>query len=238
MLLTGISRIAGRAGQRATVQCRRAELSFFDHDPGAKLLDCGCRDGEFTLKKAARIGTKNIYGIEIMEGAAGIARKKGIEVCQCDLQQNFPFENESFDVVSVSQVIEHLSDTDGFLREVKRVLKKGGYTVISTPNLASLDAILLLLGGWQPGQVDVSDEVPAGVLRIGKGLIPHDEGPLHRRSFTGRALRELMEYHGFTVIKERGVGFYPFLFPIDKVFLLLSSIHASYIVIKAGKNQE
>jgi SAM-dependent methyltransferase len=237
MFTKTISRLAGYSGERATVQCRQAELALFERNPDAVMLDCGCRDGEFTLKKAGKIGTKKIHGIEIVESNANKAREKEIEVYRRDLQQGFPFKDETFDVVSVSQVIEHLSDTDGFLREVKRVLKKGGYAVIATPNLASWDSILLIMGGWQPGLANVSDEVPAGVLRLGNKPIPADEGPLHRRSFTARALRDLMEHHGFKIVRKRGAGFYPLPLLLDRMFASISPAHASYIVIKGERIQ-
>jgi SAM-dependent methyltransferase len=235
MMKETISRIAGHSGARATIQCRESELGLFEYNPNAVFLDCGCRDGEFTLKKAAKIGTTRISGIEIVGSNANTARSRGIEVYCGDLQQQLPYKDASFDVVSVSQVIEHLSNTDGFFREMNRILKKGGYIVISTPNLASLDSILLLMGGWQPGLANVSDEVQAGVLKIGHKPIPPDEGPLHRRSFTARALRELMEYYGLKSVKERCVGFYPLPLPFDRMCASISPAHASYIVIKGEK---
>jgi SAM-dependent methyltransferase len=235
MLLTGISRIAGRAGQRATVQCRRAELSLLDYNPRAKLLDCGCRDGEFTMKKAAAIGTQKIYGIEILEKTARLSEAKGIKVYQHDLQKEFPVDNDTFDVVSASQVIEHLSDTDGFLREVKRVLKKGGYAVISTPNLASFDSILLLIGGWQPSSANVSEETCAGVFSLTGARIDLDDGPRHQRLFTLKALSELMEYHGFKIVSKYGTGYYPLPLPFDKICASIDRRHATFIVIKAQK---
>jgi SAM-dependent methyltransferase len=235
MLKNTISKISGHSGERAMVKCRETELALFEYNPEAVFLDCGCRDGEFTLKKAAKIGTKKIHGIEIVESNANIARARGIEAYCGDLQQKFPFEDATFDAVSVSQVIEHLSDTDGFFREVNRVLKKGGYVIVATPNLASFDSILLLIGGRQPGLANVSDEVLAGTLKIGHQPVPPDEGPLHRRSFTPRALRELMEYHGFKTVRDRCVGFYPLPLPLDKMCALINPVHASYIVIKSEK---
>jgi methionine biosynthesis protein MetW len=232
-----ISRLSAYLGQQAATECRQAELSFCELNSDARLLDCGCSDGEFTLKKAENIGTRKIYGIDVVEENVNKAKAKGIEVYCGDLDQRFPFEDETFDVVSASQVIEHVSNTDGFLREVLRVLKRGGYVIISTPNLASLDSIFLLLGGWQPGLANVSDEIAAGILTVWDRHISPDTGPLHRRSFTIRALRELIEYHRFKVEHELGCGFYPLPLPISKVLAFIDRRHASYIVVKARKSE-
>jgi SAM-dependent methyltransferase len=235
MLKKTISKISGQAGERATIRCRQAELELFEYNPNAEFLDCGCRDGEFTLKKAAKIGTKKIRGIEILEKTAVIAQARGIKVYRRDLQKGLPFENETLDVVSASQIIEHLPDTDGFLREVNRVLKKGGYVIISTPNLASLDSILLLIGGWQPASANVSEETCAGVFSLIGAKICIDDGPRHQRLFTLKALRELMQYHGFTIVREHGSGFYPLPLPFDRICASINRHHATFIVIKAKK---
>jgi cyclopropane fatty-acyl-phospholipid synthase-like methyltransferase len=48
--------------------------------------------------------------------------------------KEIPYESNMFDVVVSFDVIEHIPDTDGHLREVKRVLKKGGYYLLQSPN--------------------------------------------------------------------------------------------------------
>ena len=50
--------------------------------------------------------------------------------------QNLEFMNETFDAVLSFQVIEHLNDVSKFLNEIKKVLKKNGLAIISTPNKA------------------------------------------------------------------------------------------------------
>lgn len=47
-------------------------------------------------------------------------------------------------------VIEHLFDTDNFVSESFRILKPGGYTIVSTVNLASWHNIFALILGYQP----------------------------------------------------------------------------------------
>lgn len=47
----------------------------------------------------------------------------------------FPFEDDSFDTIITFQVIEHLKDDEGFIKEIHRVLKPGGKALITTPNI-------------------------------------------------------------------------------------------------------
>lgn len=47
----------------------------------------------------------------------------------------FPFEDNSFDTIVTFQVIEHVKDDEGFIKEIYRVLKPGGKALITTPNI-------------------------------------------------------------------------------------------------------
>lgn len=47
----------------------------------------------------------------------------------------FPYPDESFDSIITFQVIEHVKDDENFVREIHRVLKKGGQALITTPNI-------------------------------------------------------------------------------------------------------
>jgi SAM-dependent methyltransferase len=49
-------------------------------------------------------------------------------------KDKMPYEDESFDFVFIKSVIEHISNTDLFLSEIRRVLKKGGKVIILTPD--------------------------------------------------------------------------------------------------------
>lgn len=222
--------------RQADVEHRRAILSLLEQNGDAKLLDLGCGDGEFTLKVAERIGTKQVYGVDVVERSIAEAKTREIDVYQCNLNEKLPFANGSFDVILGNQVIEHLSETDVFIKEIYRVLKTRGYTVITTPNLAATHNILFLLLGKQPPAASVSDEFLAGTWYPGeKSLDPIEKQPSHQRIFTLGALKELFEYHEFQIERSIGTEFFPLPTLLARIMCRIDKRHATHITIKERK---
>lgn len=224
--------------QAHSIETRRIVLKLCEPNSEAKLLDCGCADGETTMQIAKRIGTKKVSAIEIIEEDAAKAEERGIRVSKSDLNQPVPFDSESFDIVHAANIIEHLYDTDAFLREVHRVLKVGGYFLVSTSNLAALHNIFFLLLRRQPPAVHVSDEILVGVWNSKRRpWVEHwrSGGPQHRRIFTLAALEGLLAYHGFKVERSVGAGYYPLPLVLARVICKIDKSHSAYIVIKARK---
>jgi SAM-dependent methyltransferase len=52
--------------------------------------------------------------------------------------ENLPFSNASFDLVTCTDVLEHITNDDSTVREINRVLKPGGYVLITVPAFQSL----------------------------------------------------------------------------------------------------
>jgi len=53
------------------------------------------------------------------------------------LRRSLPVENERYDVIIASEIIEHVLDTDFFIEELKRILKPNERIIIATPNIHS-----------------------------------------------------------------------------------------------------
>ncbi len=106
--------------------------------PGGKILDIGCGDGKGLLKMQEE--GWEAYGVEISDLAAEYVREAyGLNVFT-GIVEDAGFEDEFFDVIILSHVVEHLSDPKTTLIEVNRILKKDGTLVISVPNADSFEA--------------------------------------------------------------------------------------------------
>lgn len=215
---------------------RAVILDMTEENPGATLLDCGCSNGDFTTKIAYRIGTQSVYGIEFMDEIAKEAEENGVSVYHANLDCEFTIENDTVDVVVANQIIEHLYNPDRFVKEVYRVLKKGGYAIVSTPNLASVHNLFALLFGKQPFPAHASTELILGNSFDPKHGLKHgSKGEIHVRVFTYDALTELFEYYGFRVEKTVGVGYYPFPDVIAQGLARIDKKHAVYLTLKVRK---
>lgn len=171
---------------------KEAVLSLLERDSEARILDLGCGDSRRLTKNImGTIGTQKAYGVDIN----GQKAEDGIVIFQGDLNTGITIEDKAFDVVIASQVIEHLWNTDLFLKEIYRILNPSGYAIISTPNLAAWHNILSLVLEEQPGVAAVSDEMYNWV-----------EKPGHRRVFTQKELIKLLEFHRFKIEKVIGSG--------------------------------
>jgi len=224
-----------RMGKNITAESIRDIIKLLETNNAAELLDVGCGDGKLTLRAASVIGTTKIYGIDVIAETIERAKENGINVRSGDLSQRFPFEDESFDVVLASEIIEHIFNTDSFLKEIHRVLRVGGYTVISTPNLSSWPNIIFLLFGKQPAVASVSDEIVVNTWHAHSNNRRPDEGPSHRRIFTFGALEKLLAYHGFQVQNSVGSGFFPLPILLARVACFIDKKHAARITVKAKK---
>jgi SAM-dependent methyltransferase len=196
------------------------------------MLDLGCSDGRWTLEVASHVGTADIHGVEMLEERAAEARGHGVDVVVADLSEPLDaYEDASFDVIHSNQVIEHVRDTDCFIREIRRLLRPGGYALLSTNNLSSWHNIVSLMLGWQPMPCNVSDMVNVGNPF---DLFDHREhaapGQTHLRVFTGRALTELARYHGLRPVSERSAGYYPFTGEIGRQLAGLDRRHGAFLV--------
>lgn len=102
------------------------------YKPKGALLDVGCSFG-FFINMARQIGY-SVIGVEISEPAANYARNKlGLNVFWGTLEEA-SLEDESVDVVTLIDVLEHIPEPMTTLREIRRVLRSGGLLVIRVPN--------------------------------------------------------------------------------------------------------
>jgi 2-polyprenyl-3-methyl-5-hydroxy-6-metoxy-1,4-benzoquinol methylase len=104
-----------------------------------KLLDFGCAEGNFLILAKKR--GWQVYGVELSKFASNIAKKRGLTVFNESIH-DVKFQDNFFDVITLWDVIEHLSDLEGIFTEFRRILKKDGLLIIRTPNKNSIFHIL------------------------------------------------------------------------------------------------
>lgn len=199
-----------------------------------RAVDVGCGEGTWTAMaeaSARRAGIDiTIIGLDWSVAALDQARRHGLEVVRGTVEHpGFPLGTASVDVVIISEVIEHLVDTDTVLREARRVLVPGGSLLLSTPNLAAWYNRALLMVGVQPMFTEVSLQGIYG--RPGHEVVGH------LRVFTRRALEALLVAHGFVDVTITGAPYHDVprpLRPLDRLLcrtpslssILLASAHA------------
>lgn len=209
-----------------------AFIGMLNNNPSHVIIDLGCGYGCFTVKVKERIGVSEILGVDLCDESLKEAKEKGVTVKKVDLNSVLPFEPNSFDVIVSNQVIEHLFYPVNFMKEIYRVLKPSGYTVISTENLSSWDNIAALLFGYSPFSMEYDD----GLRQIGNPLSPHDKEiksgytHSHIRIFTWNSLCELARFLSFRV-EAVSVGGHV----LGKFGEVLDKKHCRFITLKLRK---
>jgi len=99
-----------------------------------KLLEVGAATGEF-LEIAKRSGF-DVLGIDLSENYIEYSRKKGLKVFHGKIE-DLPNDNNSFDIIVMFHLIEHIVNPLSFLQEIKKRLKPDGLIYTITPNINS-----------------------------------------------------------------------------------------------------
>ncbi len=180
-----------------------------------KILELGCGEGSLALEIKKLLGNVEIYGLDLSEAALRLAEDKGIITRKADLNEKIPFRNNEFDLVFSNQVIEHINNTDLFFQESLRVLKKGGYFIVITPNLSFWVNRITFPFGIYP----VFSEVSMVKKNIGAGFLKKfmfdEETVGHIRVFNLAALIDMLKLYRFKIEKVIGI---PFPFQMPKIF--------------------
>lgn len=116
----------------ATFHQSRVLPIAYEIPEGSKVLDIGANSGEFMLLLKEKRNCK-VYGVDVSDVAIAAAKEKGLDVINCDAAK-LPFEDASFDVVVLMEVLSHLADTASALKEIRRVLKPSGFLLGSAPH--------------------------------------------------------------------------------------------------------
>ena len=124
---------------------RRKAVPILKYKKTGKILDIGCGDG--SLLKYLKESGWQTYGVEFQETASLYARDVlGIDVFSGRLE-DAKYSEESFDVITLIHVFEHLPDPSETLKKARSLLKKDGILLIEVPNFNSFEA-RIFRGKW------------------------------------------------------------------------------------------
>jgi len=96
----------------------------------ARILDAGCGSGR-NMVELARLGT--VTGVELSEASVALARERDVGEVIAGSVLEMPFADDSFDLAVSLDVIEHLEDDLGALRELRRTVAPGGALLVTVP---------------------------------------------------------------------------------------------------------
>jgi 2-polyprenyl-3-methyl-5-hydroxy-6-metoxy-1,4-benzoquinol methylase len=153
------------------------DISFHGRRGRGRLLDIGCNEGR-SLKIYQRNGFE-VEGLELNENAAAVARSAGFPVYTNDLSEFQPAE--PYDIVVLSNVLEHARDPREMLLDIGRILKRGGQVWISCPNGRSW-----LRKAFGPSWINW-------------------HVPFHISHFTAETSQEVLQQAGFVVLEARQI---------------------------------
>ena len=130
------------AENRARQQKLLKELAA--HTGGRRLLDVGCGDGQ--LLQTARDEGWDAHGIDLSETAIRCCHRRGLSASRTDFF-DVALDERRFDVIVMSELIEHVPSPQRFLKRAEELLDNGGVAYLTTPNFGSL-ARRMLGGSW------------------------------------------------------------------------------------------
>jgi SAM-dependent methyltransferase len=114
-------------GRRRVLERAIERLGLPEH---ARILDAGCGSGR-NMVELARLGA--VTGVELSGTSVELARERGVgEVLEGSVM-DMPFDDATFDLTVSLDVIEHLEDDVGALRELRRVTRLGGALLVTVP---------------------------------------------------------------------------------------------------------
>lgn len=149
------------------------------YNKGKRVLDIGSGVGTLDFYLASK--GKSVTGIELSKGAVEVANKSAralnLRKSTKFIRGNFLKETlkDKYDLVICSEVLEHLTDDSGALRKISNLVQKEGFIILTVP---SVNAPL-----YKMGLADKFDK------RVG-----------HKRRYSYRELKRLVENNGFKVI--------------------------------------
>jgi SAM-dependent methyltransferase len=178
------------------------------------VLDIGC--GRFALLRDRIVDGDEYFACDLVQPLDPPPNFHSVNLNEESIRE--VFAGHEFDVVFCGEVIEHVFSPDAVLSDLKTLLRPNGILILSTPNLGYWVNRLLLLVGISPLFVENSARAKLG--RRFRFLGQGNETQGHIRLFTHRAVRDLLDLHGFELLRTRSVPVWNF--PVDRLVCRVS----------------
>jgi 2-polyprenyl-3-methyl-5-hydroxy-6-metoxy-1,4-benzoquinol methylase len=196
-LLSWVKRLPVDLGQgtyRHTTRSKQLAFQLAGKGQGRRALDLGCGDGFWA-------GRLQGHGWRVT--AADIAPSFPGSV-QVDAEKSLPFAGATFDLVWLTEVLEHVRNVSGLLEELRRVVTPGGRLIITTPNSAFWLYSVMGLFGITPAQI---------------------QNPAHQQFFSRADIRRLFP-------KSQLYGFFPYNLIKLRISRGVGLLSPSFIIVE------
>ena len=150
-----------------------------DFFKSGRILDIGCGTGDFLHKCNKK--NWNTKGIE----PSAVARKQAVENHNLDVEESTDLRklNGEFDIITMWHVLEHVTELNNTVSEIRKLLSADGKAIIAVPNLESFDSYYY------------------------KKFWAAYDLPIHLYHFSKTSITKLFEKHGFSLRKTKGMKF-------------------------------
>jgi methionine biosynthesis protein MetW len=177
------------------------ELIALVEEKHRRILDVGCGNGANMSLLAAE--GHQTTGVTLSFSEAGECHRRGLECVVCDLNEELPFVDKSFDALLFSHVLEHVAFPEAVLRKLLHLVADDGAIYVALPNVMQFrQRYEFLRGRFRYAENGLMDRT-------------------HLRFFDFKTARQLLVAAGLKVIVHYGVGKVP-LRPIRKTFPALA----------------
>lgn len=166
--------------RKRTLASKRKLIASLTQREKGTILDYGCGTGAFLNEM--KLNGWNTYGIEPDAGARAKAEQLIGNTVGLPSELS-SLTTQTYDVVTMWHVLEHVHDLNGTIQEVKRLLKPEGKLFVAVPNHQSFDA-----------------------QHYGTHWAAYDV-PRHLHHFSPETMKSLMERHGLKIIVKKGMWF-------------------------------
>lgn len=180
---------------------RKPFVDFLPRNAEGRLLEIGAGSGETAAYALAEGKCGWCCGVELCEEPAQAARKKLQHVIVGNVEQiELDLPEKHFDVLLLSEVLEHLADPWSVLRRLHKLMKPGAIVLAGSPNVCHHHVIRSLLRGqWRYEPRGVFDAThlrwfsPSGYREMFEacGFIVDEVGPARRLNFKARFFNAL-----------------------------------------------